>query len=55
VDPILGGATPIYEYEPGTWGPDRASRLVLNRARWRVPHPKPGQRFANPTKPTKEG
>jgi glucose-6-phosphate 1-dehydrogenase len=53
VDPILGGATPIYDYEPGTWGPDRASRLVLNRARWRVPHPKPGQRFANPTKPTK--
>jgi glucose-6-phosphate 1-dehydrogenase len=37
VDPILGGGTPIYPYEPGTWGPDRASRFVLNRARWRTP------------------
>lgn len=38
VDPILGGDTPIYGYEPGTWGPDRAARRVLDRARWRLPH-----------------
>ena len=24
VDPILGDATPVHEYEPGTWGPAAA-------------------------------
>ena len=37
VDPILEDVAPLYTYEPGTWGPDRASRLVLDRARWRPP------------------
>jgi len=23
VDPILGDAAPVYEYEPGTWGRSR--------------------------------
>jgi glucose-6-phosphate 1-dehydrogenase len=39
VDPILGGGTPTYPYEPGTWGPDRGSRLVMKPARWRTPRP----------------
>src|SRR5437870_2235931 len=26
VDPILGVATPVYPYEPGTWGPVEADR-----------------------------
>jgi glucose-6-phosphate 1-dehydrogenase len=29
VEPILGNATPVTEYEPGTWGPDTVG--LLNR------------------------
>ena len=25
VDPVLTAATPIYPYEPGTWGPSQAA------------------------------
>src|SRR6478736_1801487 len=28
VEPILGDATPIYEYEKGTWGPAEANRIL---------------------------
>src|SRR5262245_28330176 len=28
VDPILDNATPVFEYEPGTWGPPEASRVA---------------------------
>ncbi|MEX5214143.1 MAG: glucose-6-phosphate dehydrogenase [Nitrospiraceae bacterium] len=28
VEPILGTATPLYEYEPNTWGPREADRLI---------------------------
>jgi glucose-6-phosphate 1-dehydrogenase len=28
VEPILGDATPVYEYEPGTWGPEEADQLI---------------------------
>ncbi len=27
VDPIVGEATPLYEYEPNTWGPTEADRI----------------------------
>jgi glucose-6-phosphate 1-dehydrogenase len=27
VDPILGNVTPVYEYQPGTWGPAEADRI----------------------------
>ena len=30
VDPILDDATPVYEYEPGTWGPVEVSRIAPN-------------------------
>ncbi len=30
VDPIID-ATPMYEYEPGMWGPPQADRLVAGR------------------------
>ncbi len=30
VDPILGNATPLHFYEPGTWGPVEAERLAPN-------------------------
>jgi glucose-6-phosphate 1-dehydrogenase len=28
VEPILGDATPVYEYEPDSWGPEEADRLI---------------------------
>jgi glucose-6-phosphate 1-dehydrogenase len=28
VDPILDDATPVYEYEPGSWGPVEANRIA---------------------------
>jgi glucose-6-phosphate 1-dehydrogenase len=28
VDPILVGSTPLFHYEPGSWGPDEARRLT---------------------------
>jgi len=28
VDPVLDGATPIYKYAPGTWGPNEADALA---------------------------
>jgi glucose-6-phosphate 1-dehydrogenase len=30
VDPVLGNATPIHFYEPGSWGPTEAERLAPN-------------------------
>jgi glucose-6-phosphate 1-dehydrogenase len=37
VDPVLGGATPIFEYESGSWGPAEADRLLQNGAGWHNP------------------
>jgi glucose-6-phosphate 1-dehydrogenase len=34
VEPVLGNATPLYEYESGTWGPPEAARLLENGAKW---------------------
>ena len=28
VDPVLDDATPVFEYEPGSWGPAEASRVA---------------------------
>ena len=28
VAPVLGGATPVHEYDPGTWGPAEADRVA---------------------------
>ena len=28
VDPVLKATTPVYAYEPGTWGPSEAARLA---------------------------
>jgi len=39
VDPVLGDAVPIYEYEPGTWGPSEASALVAPHGGWFDPKP----------------
>lgn len=35
VDPILRDDGPTYDYEPGTWGPEQASRILPDRDRER--------------------
>ena len=37
VEPILGTDTPIYEYEPGTWGPSEATALAAGVGGWHCP------------------
>jgi len=37
VDPILGNATPVHSYTPGTWGPAEAQSLLADGVIWRDP------------------
>ncbi len=37
VDAILGDVTPLYEYEPNTWGPMEADRLIERYGGWHNP------------------
>jgi glucose-6-phosphate 1-dehydrogenase len=37
VQPILGTVTPVYEYEPGTWGPAEAEGLLADVGGWHNP------------------
>jgi glucose-6-phosphate 1-dehydrogenase len=39
VDPILGDATPVHTYEPGTWGPPQAARMAAEMGGWHNPPP----------------
>ncbi|HEY1349605.1 MAG TPA: glucose-6-phosphate dehydrogenase [Ktedonobacteraceae bacterium] len=39
VDPILDGATPLYEYSPQTWGPAQAEGIIANDGGWHNPRP----------------
>jgi glucose-6-phosphate 1-dehydrogenase len=34
VEPVLGDATPLFEYDSGTWGPAEADRLLSDGAGW---------------------
>jgi glucose-6-phosphate 1-dehydrogenase len=34
VEPILDNVTPVYPYEPGTWGPPEADRLIAADGPW---------------------
>jgi len=34
VEPVLGNATPLFEYESGTWGPPEANCLFPNGGGW---------------------
>ena len=36
--PVLGeDVTPVYEYEPGTWGPEEANQLIAGDGSWSEP------------------
>jgi glucose-6-phosphate 1-dehydrogenase len=37
VDPVLGDATPVHPYPPGSWGPKEADRLLPDRETWHDP------------------
>jgi glucose-6-phosphate 1-dehydrogenase len=37
VDGVLGDAAPVHEYEPGSWGPAEANRLVATLEGWHDP------------------
>jgi glucose-6-phosphate 1-dehydrogenase len=39
VDPILGDATPLHEYEANTWGPIEAEQILASGDRWHDPEP----------------
>ena len=34
VDPVIHGPSPLYEYDPGSWGPVEADRLVAPVGGW---------------------
>ncbi len=37
VEPVLGACSPLYEYEPGSWGPDAATGLMTDGGAWHNP------------------
>ncbi|HET6449642.1 MAG TPA: glucose-6-phosphate dehydrogenase [Conexibacter sp.] len=37
VEPILGDVVPVHSYEPGTWGPPAANRLIDDGGSWHAP------------------
>jgi glucose-6-phosphate 1-dehydrogenase len=44
VAPILTSALPLHEYQPGSWGPAEADRLMDRPGGWHKPDPAPPQR-----------
>ena len=47
VDPVLGNATPVHPYKPGTWGPAEADALAAADGGWYNPQLSPGQKGAS--------
>jgi glucose-6-phosphate 1-dehydrogenase len=37
VDPVLKGDTPVYEYQPNTWGPSEVDQKVSPAEGWQIP------------------
>jgi glucose-6-phosphate 1-dehydrogenase len=37
VDPVIHGPSPMFDYEPGTWGPKEADVLVADVGGWNTP------------------
>jgi glucose-6-phosphate 1-dehydrogenase len=42
VEPVLDDATPVYQYDPGSWGPDEAQALIGDDGPWSNPPPAKG-------------
>lgn len=40
VDPILGSKTPLFQYEPNTWGPSEVNPNLVPKGGWHNPMPK---------------
>jgi glucose-6-phosphate 1-dehydrogenase len=39
VDPVLNNVAPVYEYEPNSWGPAEAGRIIQDSGSWHDPRP----------------
>jgi glucose-6-phosphate 1-dehydrogenase len=39
VDPVLDTVTPVHGYEPQTWGPAEADRIIAHEGGWHNPTP----------------
>lgn len=39
IEPVLGDAEPVIQYEQGSWGPPAAADIVTGDARWHDPEP----------------
>jgi glucose-6-phosphate 1-dehydrogenase len=37
VDPVLKAGTPVYEYDPNTWGPGQVDQHVTPPGGWQTP------------------
>jgi glucose-6-phosphate 1-dehydrogenase len=37
IDPVIHGPSPMYEYDPASWGPPQADRLVSEVGGWNTP------------------
>jgi glucose-6-phosphate 1-dehydrogenase len=37
VDPAIKAATPVYDYQPGTWGPTQVAQMVSPLGGWHDP------------------
>ncbi len=48
VEPVLGNATPLYMYDPHTWGPSECGANVLPPGGWRNPHMNGSQTTSQP-------
>jgi glucose-6-phosphate 1-dehydrogenase len=47
VDPALKTDTPVYVYEPGSWGPDEVAQRVLPAGGWHNPAPNETMKVGN--------
>lgn len=39
IDPVLGNRAPLFEYQPGTWGPEEADGIIRDGCHWHNPQP----------------
>jgi glucose-6-phosphate 1-dehydrogenase len=37
VDPVIHGPSPMFAYDPGTWGPKEAEALTAEVGGWNTP------------------